>query len=89
MSAIKPYVLVTAALFTMLVITVSVAYINLGSFNTVVAMLISLGKGALIVFFFMHVRGANSMLKLFVAAGFFWLGIMMTLALSDFLTRHM
>jgi cytochrome c oxidase subunit 4 len=88
MNSIKSYAQVAAALFGLLVLTVGAAYVNLGPFNTVVAMLISLSKAALIVLFFMHVRRADPLIRLFVAAGFFWLGIMLTLALSDFLTRH-
>jgi cytochrome c oxidase subunit 4 len=88
MNSIKPYVQVTAALFALLVITVGAAYVNLGPLNTPVAMLISLSKAVLIVWFFMHVRRADPLTQIFVVAGFFWLGIMLTLTLSDFLTRH-
>lgn len=88
MNSIKPYIQVTAALFVLLVVTVAAAYVNLGVFNTPVAMLISLTKASLIIWFFMHVRRANSLIRLFVAVGFFWLCIMLTLTLSDFLTRH-
>ncbi len=88
MKSIKPYVMVTVALFILLGVTVGAAYINLGALNTPVAMLISLSKATLIVLFFMHVRGANPLIQVFVLVGFFWLGIMLTLTLSDFLTRH-
>ena len=88
MKSIKPYVMVTAALFILLGVTVGAAYVNLGALNTPVAMLISLSKATLIVLFFMHVRGANPLIQVFVLVGFFWLGIMLTLTLSDFLTRH-
>jgi cytochrome c oxidase subunit 4 len=88
MNSIKPYVMVTGALFILLAITVGAAYVNLGAFNTPVAMLVSLSKATLIVLFFMHVRHANPLIHIFVLVGFFWLGIMLTLSLSDFLTRH-
>jgi cytochrome c oxidase subunit 4 len=88
MNSIKPYVMVTTALFVLLIITVSAAYINLGALNTPVAMLISLSKASLIVLFFMHVRRSNPLIHIFVLVGFFWLAIMLTLSLSDFLTRH-
>jgi cytochrome c oxidase subunit 4 len=88
MNSVKSYSLVTAALFALLVVTVGAAYVNLGAFNTTVAMSISLVKATLIVLFFMHVRRANPLIQLFVVAGFFWLCILLTLTLSDFLTRH-
>jgi cytochrome c oxidase subunit 4 len=88
MNPLKTYLMTAGALFGLLVLTVAAAYVNLGPFNTPVAMLISLGKALLIVLFFMHVRRANPLIQLFVAVGFFWLGIMLTLTLSDFLTRQ-
>lgn len=88
MNSLKPYILVTAALFVLLTVTVGAAFVNLGAFNTPVAMLISLSKASLIVLFFMHVRRSNPLIHIFVLVGFFWLGIMLTLTLSDFLTRH-
>jgi cytochrome c oxidase subunit 4 len=88
MSPVKTYVQIAGALFVLLFLTVGAAYVNLGPFNTPVAMLISLGKATLIVLFFMHVRRANPLIQLFVLVGFFWLGIMLALTLSDFLTRH-
>ena len=88
MNSIKPYIIVTAALFVLLILTVSVSYVNLGAFNTPVAMLISLSKASLIVLFFMNVRRSNPLIQIFAVVGFFWLGIMLTLTLSDILTRH-
>jgi cytochrome c oxidase subunit 4 len=87
MNSTKHYAQVTGGLLALLLLTVGSAYIHFGPFNTEVAMLISIAKGALIVLFFMHVRQANPLLRLFVCAGFFWLGLLITLALSDFLTR--
>jgi cytochrome c oxidase subunit 4 len=80
--------MVAAALLALLLLTVGAAYVNLGFLNTPVAMLISLSKATLIVLFFMHIRHSNSLLRLFVGAGFFWLAILISLALSDFLTRR-
>ncbi len=88
MNPLKTYLKVAGALFGLLVLTVGAAYVNLGPFNTVIAMLISLAKATLIVLFFMHVSRATPLVRLFVATGFLWLAIMLTLTLSDFLTRH-
>lgn len=87
MSSVRFYVNVTAALLTLLVVTVTAAYVHAGAFNTVIAMSISLTKGALIVLFFMHVRQANPLIRIFVCAGVFWLALLFALAMSDFLTR--
>jgi cytochrome c oxidase subunit 4 len=83
----KIYLRTTAALLLLLVATIAVAHINLGPFNTIAAMSISLAKGLLIVLFFMHVRGSSRLIWIAAATGFFWLGIMLVLAMSDFATR--
>ncbi len=76
-----------AALLVLLALTIGAAYVNLGPFNTPVAMFISLAKGALIILFFMHLRYGKPILWIFAGAGCFWLGIMLVLALSDYLSR--
>lgn len=83
----KHYLWVTVGLLLLLALTVGSAYVHFGEFNTAVAMLIAAVKASLIVLFFMHVRQANPLLRLFVCAGFFWLGLMLVMTLSDYLTR--
>lgn len=83
----RTYLITGAALHGFLALTIFAAYLNLGPFNTVVAMLISLGKGALIALFFMHLRYSKPLMWVFAGAGIFWLGILLVLALGDYLTR--
>ena len=86
-SSARTYLFTGGALLGFLALTIAAAYINLGPLNTTVALAISLMKGALIVLFFMHLRYAKPLLWVFVGAGFFWLGIMFVLAMSDYMTR--
>ena len=60
---------------------------DFGVYNPVIAMAIACTKATLVILFFMHVRYSSRLTKLTVAAGFFWLLIMITLSLSDYLTR--
>ena len=83
----RKYLLVAGGLMLLLAMTVGLAYVDLGPFNTVAAMLISLAKAALILAFFMHLTKASALVRLFAFAGFFWLAILLALALGDFLTR--
>ena len=69
-------------------VTVAVAKMDLGYFNTPIAMVIALAKAALIVLFFMHVRNAPPLVRIFAAGGFLWLGILFVFTFSDVLTRH-
>jgi len=69
-------------------ITVKAAFINLGAFNPVVALLIATIKATLVVLFFMHVKGASEKLTaVVVISGFFFLAILLSLSLADYLTR--
>jgi cytochrome c oxidase subunit IV len=84
---VKVYVSIFLALIVLTITTAAVSKIDLGELNFVVAMTIAVVKGTLVVLFFMHVRQASSMTKLFVAAGFFWLAILLVFVLSDYLSR--
>jgi cytochrome c oxidase subunit 4 len=55
--------------------------------NIIAAMTISVAKVALIVVFFMEIRGRSPVIWVALATGFFWLGIMFALSMSDFMTR--
>ena len=86
-SANKRFLFTAGALLGLLALTVGAAYVNLGPFNTIVAMSISSAKAALIVVMFMEIRGRGPVIWVALATGFFFLGIMFALAMSDFLTR--
>ncbi len=83
----RPYWLTMVALMVLLAATVAVADVDVGVWNLPVALLIATLKAVLILYIFMHIRGSPPLIWLFAAAGFFWLAILMTLALSDYLTR--
>ena len=81
------YVLIVLTLMVLTCATWSIAFINLGIFNPVVALTIAVIKAVLVILFFMHVRYSSQLTKVTVAAGFFWLMILITLSLSDYLSR--
>jgi cytochrome c oxidase subunit IV len=87
MSSIKDYLTVTIGLLGLLLLTVGAAYIHFGPLNTAIAMLISSAKASLIILFFMHVRRAKPLLRVFVFAGFLWLTLLFALTLGDYLSR--
>ena len=86
-SAKKIYIRVWVALLALLFLTWGLAEFDLGSFNNVAALGISVAKMLLVVLFFMHVRDEKPLLWIFVAAGLIWFLIMVDLTLSDYLTR--
>ncbi len=83
----KLYAVILTCLVIGTVLTWSIAKINLGIWNPVVALTIAVAKAVLVILFFMHVRYSSKLTKVTVAAGFFWLLILITLSLSDYLSR--
>jgi cytochrome c oxidase subunit IV len=85
----KLYLVIYVALLVLLVLTVAFSFMDLGSkWNNTIAMAIACIKGLLIILFFMHVRFQPWLTWFFAGAGFLWLGIMMTLSLSEYMTRN-
>jgi cytochrome c oxidase subunit IV len=82
------YIAIGVVLLVLTMTTAAVAFVNLGPLNPVVALLIATIKAALVVIFFMHVKGASEKLTgAVVVSGFFFLAILLTLSLADYLTR--
>src|SRR5436305_1269409 len=76
-----------AALMALLALTWTIGYVNLGVFNLVVALAISISKALLVALFFMHIKGSSRLLHLAAAAGVIWLLILFSLTLSDYFSR--
>jgi cytochrome c oxidase subunit 4 len=81
------YFLIWGALLFLLLLTWGAAQFHFGPFNVIVALLVALVKMALVILYFMHVRQSRKLTWIFVAAGFFWLGILIVLGMSDYLSR--
>jgi cytochrome c oxidase subunit 4 len=81
------YFRVWAALLILLGLTTGLAYIPMGWFNTFMSVTIAFAKAILIVLFFMHVKYKGRLVRVFVCAGLFWLGILFALSLGDYFTR--
>jgi cytochrome c oxidase subunit 4 len=84
---IRVYAIIFATLLILTAATCAISFINLGRMNAVVALVIAFGKALLVALFFMHLRYSRRLMQIVVVAGLFWLGIMIALTMSDFLTR--
>jgi cytochrome c oxidase subunit 4 len=82
------YILVWAILLVLLVITIGVSYVHLGWLNPVAAVTIAVIKAVIIILYFMHVRYGPKLVRVVIAAGFFWLMILLALTMGDYLTRR-
>ncbi len=79
-------VLMLGTALTVLAAKVDLDYLFHGA-NTVVALTIAVIKATLVVLYFMHVRYSTRLIWVVVVAGFFWLGILFVLTMSDYLSR--
>lgn len=84
----RVYYTVFAALIALTLLTVAVSFLELGAWHTTVGVLIGVVKASLVGLFFMHLLHSSRASWLAVLAGLFWFAILMTLTLSDYLTRH-
>jgi cytochrome c oxidase subunit 4 len=81
------YILIFTALIVLTGLTTGVAFINLGKWNTVVALAIAVCKATFVVLFFMHLRWSSNLLRVVVASSLLWLALLIGLTLSDVFTR--
>ena len=85
----RTYIVIWAVLMILIGLTAGVSFINLGEFSGPVALAIASVKALLVALFFMHLRYEHQKMTWVVAlAGFFWLSILMTLSITDYITRN-
>ena len=87
-SPLKMYFSVWGALLVGTFITYKAAFIELGAFNSAVALIIATVKALLVALFFMHLKGASErLLKLVVVSTIFFLILLLALSMFDYGTR--
>jgi len=86
-SSLKSYLSVFFALMALTILTVFVAFFDLGPFNIVGAVTIASIKAYVVLLYFMHVKYSNKIIWLTAASGFIWFVLMIALTLADFATR--
>jgi cytochrome c oxidase subunit IV len=83
----KIYVVILLALLLGTFLTVAAAVRDFGPWNIVIALAIATTKAALVVLYFMHARYSPKRTQLVIISGVFWLGILLFMTMSDYLTR--
>ena len=84
----KIYYAIWIALLILTVATATVATVDLGPFNTVVALVIATFKALLVVLFFMHVKYTSEKLTaMVIVSAIFWLLLLLVLSMADYTTR--
>lgn len=81
------YFAVFGALLVLTGLTVAVAYADLGTFNTVVALGIAFVKATLVALFFMHLWWTERLNALGVLAALGFLVLLLAVTLGDYMSR--
>ena len=82
------YWLIWGILIVCTVLTAWVATIDLGPFNTVVALTIATFKASIVVLIFMNVKyTSEKMTKAILISALFWLMLLLFLSLTDYSSR--
>jgi cytochrome c oxidase subunit IV len=83
----KLYIGVFVALLFLTALTTGMAYVDLGAWNTVVALAIAFCKASLVVLFFMHLKWGTGTMKTVAVVAIAWLALLIVLTNVDNLTR--
>jgi cytochrome c oxidase subunit 4 len=84
---VRHYLWVLVALLALLSLSAGSSLIKLGMLNSILNFGVSIAKTLLVMAVFMHETEARSLTRIVSALGFVWLAILITLSLTDFLTR--
>ena len=87
MITLRTYYLVFGALLALTLLTTSVAFADLGAWNSIIALTIAVAKALLVATYFMHLRHSQRLTLLVAGAGIIWLALLMVFAFADYLTR--
>lgn len=85
--ALKLYYGIFGILMVGTALTVLVAFYDLGPLNNVMMLTIAVVKAMFVILYFMHVRWSSRLTWVIVASGFFWLLILFTFTMTDYLSR--
>ena len=84
---VRRFIWILVALLILLALSAGSALVKLGTFNTVINIVISIMKTLLVMTVFMHETEARALTRLVSAVGFIWLTLLISLTLFDVLTR--
>ena len=85
--SVKAHVITYAGLLALTLVTTLLGYLDLGPFSMVLAILIAAVQASLIAAYFMQALYETILVRVVVAGGIVWFLIMMTLILTDYITR--
>jgi cytochrome c oxidase subunit IV len=86
--SVKKYSYTYLALLILLGATFVSAHLNFGLMNLPLSIIIAFLKAFLILLYFMQIRHSSGLRRILAGAGIFWLGVLILLTLTDFVSRN-
>jgi cytochrome c oxidase subunit IV len=83
----KIYLRAYAALLGLTLATTLLAFLDMGRFNVIVALVIAVIQASLIAGVFMHALYESALVRVILGGGVLWFLILITLTMTDYLTR--
>ena len=84
---VRTYVIIFGLLMLGTYLTVQAAFLDLGAFNTPIALAIAITKATVVVLYFMHVKYSPRLTMIVVIGSVFWLAILLIMTFGDYATR--
>jgi len=84
---LRHYVWTWVGLLVLLGLTTASAFVHLGALNLAANLAIAVAKAVLVALVFMQLRHGAPMFRIAAVAGLFWLALLASLSLVDFVTR--
>ena len=81
------YFFVFGSLLALTALTTGMAYVDMGQWNTIVALIIACCKATMVVLFFMHLRWSTRLIRVVLLSALLWLVILISLTTTDFFSR--
>ena len=84
---VRTYLVIFGLLMLGTYLTVQAAFLDLGAFNTPIALAIAIAKATIVVLYFMHVKYSPKLTMIVVIGSVFWLAILLIMTFGDYATR--
>ena len=83
----RVYFIIFGSLLSLTAFTTGAAFVDMGQWNTIVALVIACVKASLVVLFFMHLRWSPRLMRVVLLSALLWLAILISLTTTDFFSR--
>lgn len=84
----KTYLLTFLGLLGLTALTTVLGFVDMGPFNTAVALLLAAVKASLIAAFFMHALYESKLVRVVLAGGVIWFLILISITMTDYISRN-